>query len=59
MLVVYDLMFNILPRVSDSYVVGVAIYVAYIANCSINGYVYVLINSTVRKKVLCTWIFSA
>lgn len=53
MLIVYDLMFNILPRVSDSYIVGVAIYAAYISNCSINGYVYMFMNRTVRNKVLC------
>ena len=53
MLVVLDLMFNILPRISDSYIVGVVIYVLYIANCSINGYVYMLLNRTVRNEVLC------
>lgn len=34
-----------------SYVVGVAIYAAYILNSSINGYVYMYMNRSIRLEV--------
>jgi hypothetical protein len=31
---------------------GICCYIAYIANCSINGYIYVIMNERIRKKVI-------
>jgi hypothetical protein len=65
--IVYDIMFNVLPVISKRYsiqhvthincvynlseYIGISCYIAYIANCSINGYIYVLMNGRIRKKV--------
>lgn len=35
----------------NRFVVGLCVSIAYIATCSINGYIYCFLNSTVRGKV--------
>lgn len=51
-LVVYDVCYNALSRAFDhSKWVGLVISWLYIGQCSINGYVYLALNSSLRKQL--------